>query len=142
VPLYLTDTSIWGWANSLRRRDLTDKLARRFERGEVATCAPIALEVMHRAKSGAEYDVLFERLLAPLEWLPLTEDTGSRAVQVQRELAQATHGNHLRPAVDFLTASIAEAGGAEVVLWFFDKDLEIICRHTGQPYEAESAAAA
>jgi predicted nucleic acid-binding protein len=142
VPLYLADTSIWGWANSRRRRDITDKLALRFERGEVATCAPIALEVMHRARDGAEYDALFETLLAPLDWLPLTDQMSGRAVQVQRELAQVTHGNHLRPAIDFLTATIAEAAGGDVVFWFFDKDLEIICRHTGQPYEAESAAAA
>jgi hypothetical protein len=59
--------------------------------------------------------------------------------EVQGELAQTTHGNHLRPAVDFLIASIAEAGGEDVILWFFDRDLEVICRHTGQPYEAEAA---
>ena len=26
----------------------------------------------------------------------------------------------------------------EVLLWFFDKDLLIICEHTGQPFDAES----
>ena len=141
MPLYLTDTSIWGWANSRRRPDIREKLARRFERGEVATCGPIALEVMHRARDGTEYKAVFDALLAPLAWLPLSESESRRALDVQRELAQVTHGNHLRPAIDFLTAAVGEAAGEDVVLWFFDKDLEVICRHTGQPYEAESAAA-
>jgi len=54
-------------------------------------------------------------------------------------MAATTHGNHLRPAVDFLLAAAAELAGEEIVLWFFDKDLLVICEHTGQPYEAESS---
>ena len=110
MPLDPTDTSIWGWTSSGRRRGIAEPT--------LAT------------RSGAERG-------APLEWLPLTNDQSRRAL-----LAQVTHGNHLRPAIDFLTATIAEAAGGDVVLWFFDKDLEIICQHTGQPYEAESASAA
>jgi len=138
VSLYLADTSIWAWANKKSRPDITEKLAGRLERGEVATCVPVALEVMRRAESGAQYDELFRGLLAPLQWLDLHATASRRALEVQGQLAEASHGNHRRPAVDYLIASIGELTGEAVVTWFFDEDLRIICEHTGQPYEAES----
>jgi predicted nucleic acid-binding protein len=139
VPRYLADTSIWGWANSGRRPDIQEKLAWRFERGEVLTCVPVALEALHRPRTGEEYETLFSRLFEPLDWLELARSASARALEVQREMAQTKHGNHLRPAIDFLVAAIAEAGADEVVLWSFDRDLKLICEHTGQPHESESA---
>ena len=140
MPRYLADSSIWAWANKRSRPDLTEKLAQRLERAEVCTCAPVALEVMHRAETDSEYERLFETFLEPLTWLPLTEAVSLRAVALQRELAAGTHGNHRRPAVDYLIAAVAEAAGTDVVLWFFDKDLRVICDHSGQPFEAEEAS--
>jgi hypothetical protein len=60
-------------------------------------------------------------------------------LDVQRGLAASTDGNHLRPAVDYLIAAIAEAAGEECVLWCLDRDLRVICEHTGQPSEAEAS---
>jgi predicted nucleic acid-binding protein len=142
VPRYLADSSIWGWANSGRRPDITTKLAERYEAGEVVTCPPVVLEVLHRARTGEQYETLIETLFKPLDWLPLGNEQSLRAVSVQRELAITTHGNHLRPAIDFLIAAVAESAvDDETLLWFFDKDLWIICQHTGQPFDAESATA-
>lgn len=135
---FLADSSIWGWANSGKRPDITAKLAQRYERDEVVTCAPVALEVMHRARTGKDYEELFRSLFEPLDWVGLEPAVADRALEVQRELAQGTHGNHLRPAIDYLIAAMAEKAGEDVTLWFFDKDLRIICEHTGQPYEAET----
>jgi predicted nucleic acid-binding protein len=135
--LFLADTSIWGWARSGRRKDIEQKLADRLERGQLATCVPVVLEVMHRAKTGEEYERVFENLLEPLEWLPVTTEVAPRALEVQRELAQVSHGSHLRPAVDFLVAATAEAADPDVVLWALDRDLRVICAHTGQPFEEE-----
>jgi predicted nucleic acid-binding protein len=140
VPRYLADSSIWGWANSTRRPDIQAKLADRFQSGEIVTCAPVALEAMHRARDGNEYDRIFGLLFEPLDWLPLGAAIGERAIEVQREMAETSHGNHLRPAVDYLIAAIAEAAQPEVALWCFDRDLEIICEHTGQPYESEESS--
>lgn len=139
MPLYLTDSSIWAWANNGARPDINEKLAERLERGEVATCTPVALEVMHRAETSAQYEQLFHALLEPLEWLPLDEATSRRAIDVQRELAATSDGNHRRPAVDYLIAATAETAGDDVTLWFFDKDLRVISEHTGQPSEAEES---
>lgn len=141
MPLYLADSSIWAWANQGARPDITEKLAVRLERGEIATCVPVALEVMHRAGRSSQYGDLFSALLEPLEWLPLDEGAGLRALGVQRELAATSHGNHRRPAVDYLIAATAERAGGETTLWFFDKDLRVICEHTGQPFEAEASTA-
>ncbi len=142
MPSYLADSSIWAWARDGRRTDITGKLADRFERGDVCTCAPVVLEAMHRARTGAEYRDVYEQLFEPLDWVALTEQASRRAVEVQRELAATTHGNHLRPAGDYLIAAAAELAGEGVVLWFFDRDLRVICEHTGQPHESEESTGA
>jgi predicted nucleic acid-binding protein len=136
--MVLADSSVWSWAR--RRPDIAEKLAERVERGDVATCAPVVLEAMHRAQTVAEYERLYATIFEPLQWLPLTEAGSRRAVDVQRQLASGTHGNHLRPAADFLIAACAEEAGEDVVLWFLDRDLRIICEHTGQRFEEEPTA--
>lgn len=140
MPRYLADTSIWSWANKSQRPDIRVKLAERFERGEVVTSVPVILESMHGPRTGQEYEALYERVFAPLESLPLSDAVAERALQVQRALAHTKHGNHLRPASDYLIAAIAEAAGEEVILWAFDKDLRIIAEHTGQSYEGEDSS--
>lgn len=139
MPLYLADTSIWAWAQRSERADIKERLAERYEAGEVVTCVPVVLEAMHRPETAAQYEDRFSGLFAPLERLPLDDASAERALQVQRDLARASDGSHRRPAVDFLIAAAAEAAGPEVVLWCFDRDLKVICEHTGQPCEAEES---
>jgi predicted nucleic acid-binding protein len=136
MPVYLADTSIWAWASTDSRPDITTKLAERFARDEVATCAPVVLETLQRAKTGAERDRLFDDLFAPIWWLPLTNEISDRAVAVQREMAHANNGMELCPALHYLVAAVAEAAGPQVVLWHLDEDLGLICEQTGQPHEA------
>lgn len=50
------------------------------------------------------------------------------------------HGSHRRPPIDYLIAAIAEAADDDVVLWFFARDLQVICEHTGQAFESERSA--
>lgn len=137
---YLADSSIWAWARKGLRPDIQRKLAERFANDEIVTCPPVVLEVMHRARNRQEYEAAYGDLFDPIDWLELDADASNRAVAVQRAMAQGTHGNHLRPAADYLIAAAAEEAGPDYVLWFFDKDLELICRHTGQPFEAEDSA--
>ena len=139
MPRYLADTSIWGWSFSGKRPDIAQRLAERLERDEVATTEPVILEALHRARTGAEYEHLDSSLFEPLHRLPLTGEAATRALDVQRGLASTHHGRHLRPAVDFLVAAVAETVPDDVVLWFFDRDLAVICKHTGQPFEAEAS---
>lgn len=139
MPHYLADTTIWAWAQKATRLDIREKLAARYEAGEIVTCVPVVLEAMHRPETGAQYKQRFEELFAPLRRMPLENATAERALAVQCELAPRSHGNHRRPAVDFLIAAIAETAGPEVVLWCFDRDLKVICEHTGQPCEPEQS---
>ncbi len=96
---------------------------------------------MHRPRNGSAYDELYEHLFACIQRLPFGDDVAERALLVQRELAQGTHGNHLRPASDYLIAAVAELADEEIVLWAFDRDMRIIAEHTGQPFEEELAKA-
>jgi predicted nucleic acid-binding protein len=114
------------------------KLAERIERDQIVTCVPVVLEVMHRASTGARYEELFTTLFGTLRWLELDKKASSRALEVQRELAGCSHGNHRRPAVDYLIVAVGELSEEEVVVWCFDKDFRVICEHTGQRLEAES----
>jgi predicted nucleic acid-binding protein len=139
LTLFLADSSIWTWAHAGTRPDISDKLAQRLERDQIGACVPVALEVLHRTRTGIEYETLFGELFAPLDWLPLTNAVSERALSIQRELASASEGLHRRAAADYLIAAIAEAAGGDVVLWAFDRDLDLICSHTGQPFETESA---
>ena len=139
MPRYLADTSIWAWAQKAERPDIRERLAGRYEAGEILTCVPVILEAMHRPQTSAQYKKRFEELFAPLERLPLSEASAERALEVQRQLAKESDGSHRRPAIDFLIAAVAEAAGPEVVLWCFDRDLKVICEHTGQSSEPEES---
>ena len=139
MPTYLADTSIWGWATNERRPDIAERLAERITRDEVVTCAPVVLETLHRARTGEEYDTFLAELFLPLEWLPAGEEAFAHALQTQRAMALDREGSHRRPAMDFLIAAVAEQWAADVVLWAFDRDLRVICEHTGQPHEIETA---
>lgn len=137
MPSYLADTSIWAWAQKPERPDIRERLAARYEQGEVVTCVPVILEAMHRPETSVQYEERFDGVFAPLERLPLDQTSVERALEVQRALAGESNRSHRRPAIDFLIAAAAEAAGPEVVLWCFDRDLKVICEHTGQPCESE-----
>ncbi|MGA8487287.1 MAG: PIN domain-containing protein [Gaiella sp.] len=139
MTLYLADTSIWSWAHGERRPDISDRLAAIGERDELATCVPVVLEAQHRARTGDEYESVFEASFGTLRWLRTGETELSRALDVQRSLAHAGHGYHRRPSLDYLIAATAELAGPDVVLWAFDRDMGVICEHTGQPCELETA---
>ncbi len=134
MAAYLADTSIWAWAK--RSLALAEKLRQRIARGEVATCVPVALEVLHSSRDGAEYEE-DRSFLGPLDWLPLTPEAADRALEIQRTLAHTTHGAHRLPAVDYLVASIAEAAGSGIVIWHHDRDLGRLCDLVGHPHEQE-----
>jgi len=142
VTLYLADTSIWSWAHGGRRPDIAERLAAIGERDQLATCVPVVLEAQHRARTGTEYETLFDDSFGTLRWFHTGRPELSRALDVQRSLAQAGHGYHRRPSLDYIIAATAELAGPDVVLWAFDRDMGVICEHTGQPCELETAGPA
>ena len=141
MPLYLADSSIWIRRTRPGAEELDSRFRERYARGEIATCVPVALEVLVGPRDGVAYDTDFNTIWSPLEWLPLREHAVERALLVQRELAHARPGGHRRRPSDFLVAACAEDAGSDVVLWHWDRDLAVICGHTGQAQEAESPPA-
>ena len=137
MTVYLADTSIWSWAYGPRRADIALELGARVDRDEVATCTPVVVEHLHRARTSSEFETLLEETFASLRWLASGRSAWARALEVQRSLARAGEGRHRRPAMDFVIAATAELA-PDAVLWAFDRDMRVICEHTGQACELES----
>jgi len=136
VPLYLTDSSIWIGARRWPASYLPDLLAERLAGDEIATCVPVALEVLTGPPTGAELDRDWEAVWQHLRWLPVGDAAMQRALELLRRLAHATDGAHRRRPIDFIIAACAEAAH-DVALWHWDHDLTVICAHAGIRHEAE-----
>ena len=139
MPLYLTDSSIWIGARRNPGTYLPRLLVDRLASDELATCVPIALEVLTGPPSGAELDRDWNAVWRHLHWLPVTEATSNRALELLRGLAHTTDGDHRRRPIDYLIAACAEA--AEVILWHWDDDFTAICEYAGIAHEPEHTRA-
>lgn len=136
MPLYLADASIWIGARHHPGSYLERLLAERIRADEIATCVPVALEVLVGPPDAGALHEAWETLWRNLRWLPLGEAETNRARELLFELAATTERAHRRPALDYLVAACAACHG-EVTLWHWDHDLRIICDHADIPHEAE-----
>ncbi len=134
--LYLTDASIWIGARRRPESYLVDLFAERLAAGEVATCAPVALEVLVGAPDADELERDWE-IWGELHWLPIPSEALRRSVELMRQLARTTRGAHRRRPIDYLVAACAEAAGPDVVLWHWDRDVTAICEFAGIAHEPE-----
>jgi predicted nucleic acid-binding protein len=133
MSLFLADSSVWV----ARRRPGVEALKRdfleRFRRGEIATCVPVALEVLAAAPDAEAYTSDWDTVWRALFWLPLSERAHQRALEVQRQVTELD-GHRASPSA-FLVAACAEEARESVVVWHCDPSLAVICEHTGQPHE-------
>jgi predicted nucleic acid-binding protein len=136
VPVYLADSSIWIGARRNAGTYLPRLLVERLADDEIATCVPVALEVLVGPPDAASLDQDWETVWRHLRWLPMTEAATTRSVELLRDLARTTAGAHRRRPIDYLVAACAEASNG-VVLWHWDRDLTAICEHAGIAHEAE-----
>ena len=126
-PSYLADKSALA---RMTHAKVAERLAPLILGGHVATCAVIDLEVLYSARTIDDYEqILAERGSLPA--LALTEEIGSRAVDVQHQLAR--RGQHRLPVPDLLIAATAEINGVAVI--HYDADYDRIAQVTGQPAE-------
>lgn len=140
MPEYLVDSSIWIGARKHPGTYLPRLFVDRLAADEVATCVPVALEVLTGPPSGQALDRDWDAVWRHLRWLPVGAEVHDRAVELLRGLAHTTEGAHRRRPIDYVIAACAEAAGA--VLWHWDGDLTVICDVAGIPHEAEHARAA
>lgn len=141
MPLYLTDSSIWIGARKHPGTYLPRLLVDRLADDQIATCIPIALEVLTGPPTGAELGRDWDAVWGHLRWLPIDQPALDRALDLLRGLADTTDGAHRRRPIDYVIASCAEAA-RDVVLWHWDADLMVICDFAGIAHEAEHSRAA
>jgi predicted nucleic acid-binding protein len=126
VARYLADKSA---LSRLHQPSVAEHLGGLLQRGLVATCPLVDLEILYSAR-GREYTwVLAER--RSLQSVDLDQRQADRAIEVQRELA--TTGQHRLPIPDLLIAAAAESAG--LIVLHYDADYERIAEITGQPHE-------
>lgn len=100
------------------------------ENGEIAMCDVVAMEMLHAARNGSEFEEMETHLLA-LPWARVEPADWTRAREVYRALAYKG-GGHQRgvPMQDLLIAACAERSGIGVV--HYDSDYDVIAGITGQ----------
>ncbi|ORT58828.1 PIN domain nuclease [Streptomyces sp. CB03238] len=128
VARYLVDKSAWARAIDPLVKATLQPLV---QRGLVATCAVIDLEILFSARNAMEHSA-GRSVRKGFEWLPLTDEIGARAIEVQGLLAEK--GMHREASIpDLLIAATAERHGVTVL--HYDGDFDHIAAITGQPTE-------
>jgi predicted nucleic acid-binding protein len=126
VARYLADTS--AWHRSGRVADRWDQL---LHEDEIATCTPIALELLVSARGPRDYETLSVDL-AGLPWIRLDHEIDATARRTQALLAARSQHRGATP-LDVLIAATAQA--SDLTLLHYDRHFDGIARVTGQPTE-------
>ncbi|RLL67449.1 PIN domain nuclease [Streptomyces sp. Z26] len=126
VATHLVDKSAWARSKQPAVRAALLPL---LDRGLLATCAVVDLEVLYSTRNATDH-ARGRAMRSGFEWLPLTDEIGSRAIEVQALLA--AQGHHRAASVpDLLIAATAERHGVTVL--HYDADFDTIAAVTGQP---------
>lgn len=118
-PVVLPDTSVWVEFSRRGSHGQAAALAGLLDAGEIATCGPVAAELM--AGTGPEIEDQIWETLSSLPWADLNpaswREVGTVAARLRRD------GRTL-PLTDLVIAVAAARGGHS--LWSFDADFERI----------------
>ena len=99
------------------------------DRGLLAVCAAVEIEVLHSARTAREAQRV-RWLLRGFDWLAMPDEIWDRATDVQVRALQK--GNHRALSMaDLLIAATAERHGVTVL--HYDGDFDMIAALTGQP---------
>ncbi|MEV6635204.1 PIN domain nuclease [Actinoplanes sp. NPDC051470] len=99
------------------------------DRGLLAVCTAVEIEVVHSART-AEEAQRARYLLRGFDWLAMPDETWDRAADIQ--LQAVGKGIHRALSMaDLLIAATAERHGATVM--HYDGDFDMIAAITGQP---------
>ena len=99
--------------------------------GLLAVCGPVAVEVMHSARSAKDAKRIKEGL-SGFDWLPSPDEVWDRALEVQAGLITKGTWRGV-PLPDLIVAATAERHSATVL--HYDADFELISAVTGQPHQ-------
>lgn len=73
IAQYLVDTSVWARMTKAPVREAIAPLA---ERGFLATCAPVEMELLYSTRNASDRDRVRDWLRA-FEWLPTNDEPGN-----------------------------------------------------------------
>ena len=123
---YLLDKSALArWPKPAVARVL-DELS---DRGLLAVCGAVEIEVVHSARTSADAQRA-RWLLRGFDWLPMPDEIWDYAIELQ--IKALSRGNHRALSMaDLLIAATAERHGATVL--HYDGDFDMISAITGQP---------
>lgn len=125
IAQYLVDTSVWARMTKAPVREAIAPLA---ERGFLATCAPVEMELLYSTRNASDRDLVRDWLRA-FEWLPTNDETWQRAIEMQCVLIEK--GSHRAASLpDLLIAATAERHSVTVL--HYDGDYDLIAEETGQ----------
>lgn len=126
VAEYLVDTSA---LSRLGKPVVNAALGPFVERGTVAVCGPIELEMLYGARNAAEHDRM-QVYLRSFDRLAVVDECWERAIEVHHGLCEK--GRHRGvPISDLIIAATAERHGVTVL--HYDADFDVIAEVTGQP---------
>ncbi len=126
VAKYLVDKSAW---ERFRQPVVKAALLPLLDRGLLATCAVVDLEILYSTRNATDH-ARVRAVRQGFEWLPITDETGIRAVEIQALLAEKGH-HRAASVADLLIAATAERHGVAVL--HYDGDFDTIAAVTGQP---------
>jgi predicted nucleic acid-binding protein len=126
--LYLIDTSA---RSRVHHPEIGRILARLVSDGAAATCVTADLEAGYSGRDHSEVVRIAANRRDRYRLLPINEEIGRRARQVQINMAARGH-HRAAGVIDLLTAAVAEYYGA--VILHYDADFEHIAAATGQPH--------
>lgn len=123
---YLLDKSALARWPKVTVAPVLDELS---DRGLLAVCGAVEIEVVHSARSAKDAQRV-RWLLRGFDWLAMPDEVWDRAIDVQ---VQALHkGNHRALSMaDLLIAATAERHDVSVL--HYDGDFDLITSITGQP---------
>lgn len=98
------------------------------DRGLLAICGPVEIEVIHSARSLSDAQRVRE-LLRGFDWLAMPDEVWDRAIEIQLDAVRRGIHRALSMA-DLLIAATAERHGATVL--HYDGDYDMIAAITGQ----------
>jgi predicted nucleic acid-binding protein len=128
----LADTS--AWTNRQKDRGVAADFNGRVERGEIATCEIVVLELLWSARDPEQFSLRRRRLEA-LELVAIDSAAWRRATDVFEELSRRRPLHHRQVALpDLLVAAAAELAGIPVC--HYDRHFELIAEVTRQPVRA------
>jgi predicted nucleic acid-binding protein len=128
----LADTS--AWTNRQRSEGLSQAFARSLERGEIAICDPVKIELLWRERDVSAVAARRDELAA-LRSVPAGERVWRRALDVLELLAEQGPLHHRGPKLaDLVIAAAAER--AELPVLHYDRHFEVIASVTGQEVRA------